>query len=304
MNWRSCGCFVPLVLAVAFMGQDAEPGFTDTKSSATRPVTPSVKRVTERPGNRMGSVPVLMYHVIGPDEKFMIRSVSNFRNDLLRLYKMGFRPVTLHEYVTNTMVLPRGASPVVITFDDSHPSQFRMLPDGSIDPSSGVGIWAEFAKEHSDFPVKGTFFILPNGPFGQKQFRDQKLAFLKEQGSEIGSHSMTHTALNKLDDEGVKKELAESYDYILELGFTARSFATPYGIAPKNRALLKQFVWQGKHYGYDNVVLAGSSPAPSPFSSHFDRLRIPRIQAYEGTLGVVYWLNRISNGAVQPYVQP
>ena len=268
------------------------------------PETSVESRVTDRAPNRAGKVLVLMYHKVGEKESNMVRSIQNFKNDLLRMYNMGFRPVTLQEYVTNTMVLPAGASPVVITFDDSHPSQFTYLKDGSIDPNCAVGIWLEFAKKHEDFPVKGTFFILPNGPFGQTKLRTQKLAFLASRGSEIGSHTMTHTALNKLTDDEVRKELGESYDYIKRIGFTARSIATPYGIAPKNRSLLERFEWNNQRYGYDNICLAGAGPAPSPLSKQLDRARIPRIKSYDGTLGVTYWLNRISNEVVEPYVQP
>lgn len=283
-----------------FGGQSALPDVSKAGPRVSAPV-----RVTERPGNRAGRVLVLMYHHLGPEEKPMIRSYENFKKDLNRLYKMGFRPVTLNEYVTNTMDLPRGASPVVLTFDDSHLSQYKILPDGTTDPLSFVGMWQEFAKDKPDFPVKGTFFILPNGPFVQGKFRDQKLAFLRESGSEIGSHSMTHSALNKLTDDQVKAELAESYEYIKRLGFTARSFATPYGIAPKDRALLeKPFEWNGKTYGYDTICLAGASPGPSPLSKDLDRRRIPRIKAYEGEFGVTYWLNRVSNAKLDPYVQP
>lgn len=278
--------------SVATGGRKASTGGT---KSASAPV---------REGNRSGVVPILMYHRIGPEEKHMVRSYHNFKTDLDRLYRMGFRPVTLEEYATNRMALPRGTSPVVITFDDSHPTQFRMKGDGTVDPDSFVGIWMSFAKKHPDFPVKGTFFILPNGPFGQSQFSNQKLKMLQDWECEIGSHTMSHPNLSKLTNEQVKKELGDSFDYIYKRGFVARSLATPYGIAPQQRSLLENFSWNGRRYGYENIVLAGASPAPSPFSEKFDRARIPRIQAYQGPYGVTYWLNRISNGKVKPYVQP
>lgn len=268
------------------------------------PILEKPKPVTDRLPNRQGNVLILMYHRIEKDEKKMVRSYENFAGDLNRLYAMGYRPVTLDEYVNNRMPLPRGASPVILTFDDSWQSQFSMKADGSIDPQCAVGIWRTFAKKYPDFPVKGTFFILPNGPFGQKKFAKKKVEMLLEWGSEIGSHTLSHGKLSQMTDEEVMKELAGSYDYIASLGATARSIATPYGIAPKNRSLLNKFELNGKRYGYDNICLAGSSPAPSPISDKMDRLRIPRVQAYGGTLGIDYWLNRVSNGKVQPYVQP
>ena len=292
--------FLPLALFAVTARQEILPDI----EKGGPPVKGGSERVTDRPGNRMGSVPVIMYHRFGEEESFMVRSYQNFRNDLLRLYNMGFRPVTLNEFVTNQMQLPRGASPVVLSFDDSHPTQFTFLDNGEIDPDCALGIWSEFAETYPDFPVKGTFFVLPNGPFGQTRLREKKMAFLKESGSEVGSHTMSHAALNELEDEEVMKELADSYNFVTKLGFTARSFATPYGIAPKNRELLENFEWDGFQYGYDNICLAGSSMAPSPLSQALDRARIPRIQAYDGPFGIVYWLNRISNGKSAPYVQP
>lgn len=261
-------------------------------------------RVTKRPGNRMGSVLVLMYHRTGPEEKYMVRSTKKFRADLTRLYRLGYRPVTLAEYASNSMPLPRGASPVVITFDDSDPSQFALKSDGSVDPNCMVGIWRSFEKKYPDFPVRGTFFILPNGPFGQRKLAQRKLNLLRTWGSEIGSHTMTHSNMSKLTDEQVRHELGKSFDLIGSFGFEPTSMALPYGILPQNRDLLKGFVYKGKTYRYWNVVLAGAAPAPSPMSPSFNSLRIQRVQAYDGLYGINYWLNYNKKYPGKPYVQP
>lgn len=262
------------------------------------------RRVSDRKPNRNGKVLVLMYHRIEEKEANMVRSVENFKKDLNRLYKMGFRPVTLNEYATNTMQLPRGASPVVITWDDSWTSQFKLNPDGSLNSLSGMGIMKKFSEKYEDFSPKATFFILPNGPFGQKKQASKKLAMLKSWGCEIASHTITHRDLAKLNDSEVMKELSESYTYIEQLGFKARSFAMPYGSLPKNRQLLESFELAGKKFGYDTICLAGAAPAHSPLSPKFDPRRIQRIKAYDGPYGVTYWLNKVSAGKTEVYVQP
>jgi len=284
-----------LLWVVAGVGDVARPK-VDTK--------PPVKRVTTRPANVKGGVLVLMYHKVGDEEVSMTRTRQNFRNDLARLHKMGYRPVTLNEYATNTMKLPPGASPVVITFDDSHSSQFRYLADGTMDPNCAVGIWHSFAQKHQDFPVKGTFFVLPNGPFVQKGLGLKKIQWLRQQGSEIASHTMTHRPLGRISDYQVAAELAGSYKFLKGMGVTSHSFAPPYGMLPKNSGLLTGFKIAGKTVGYRNIVLVGSNPAPSPNVATFNRKRIPRVQAYNGPLGIVYWLNRVSAGKSKPYVQP
>lgn len=292
-----------LVLATCLLFGIQEP--LAKKSIKNQPKqAPVEKRVTKRKGNRLGSVLVLMYHRTGPDEKYMVRSHKNFKADLERLYRLGYRPVTLADYSLNRMQLPRGASPVVITFDDSHPTQFALKPDGSIDPDSMVGIWYDFARKHPDFPIKATFFVLPNGPFGQKKIAGTKLDMLKRWGCEVGSHTMTHRLLGKLSDVEVKKELGDSYLYVQQLGFEPTSLALPYGGLPANRELTKSFSYGGSNYSYLNVCLAGASPAPSPLSKRFNRTRIPRVQGYDGVYGINYWLNEHKKHPNRPYVQP
>lgn len=284
----------PLALLLAIATVDRPP--------APRAVPPA--RVTRRPGNIFGSVMVLMYHRIGPEEQYMVRSEKHFRADLERLYRLGYRPVTLAEYSENRMPLPRGASPVVITFDDSHPSQFKIRADGSIDPHSMIGVWQSFAKRHPDFPVKATFFVLPNGPFGQRHWAKKKLQMLKDWGCEVGSHTMHHGNLSKLTDLQVIKEFGDSYKYVQSLGFEPTSMALPFGILPTNQGLVERFDFGGVRHRYWNVCLAGSSPAPSPNSPRLNRLRIPRVQGYDGIYGINYWLNRHKKHPENVYVQP
>jgi hypothetical protein len=248
---------------------------------------------------------IVEYHKISKEEARWDRSIERFRQDLERLYRMGFRPVTLTEYLDDRMHLPPGASPVVFTFDDAHISQFRLLDDGSIDPDSAVGIWRAFAQQHPDFPVKGSFYVLPQVMWSQSAHLDRKLEMLKEWGSELGSHTVSHTSLAKLSDEGVKKELAEAIDYLESKGFGENvSIALPYGISPKNPSLLQSFEYGGKRYSMRGALLVGAHPAPAPGSPDFNPFRLPRIQGIEGDFGITFWLDKVESGAVEVYVQP
>ncbi|MCU0317525.1 MAG: polysaccharide deacetylase family protein [Fimbriimonadaceae bacterium] len=303
------GALGVLALSQGFLGSRQASQEVATIQPASMPepeVAPALppKRITERPGNLQGSVMVVMYHQLGPTEKYMVRSYDNFRKDLNRLYEMGYRPVTMAEYAQNKMSLAPGASPVVLTFDDSWISQFRMLPDGTIDRKSFVGIWEEFAQKHPDFPVKGTFYVLPNGPFEQKNSAARKLELLRSWGSEIASHTIKHYDLRKKSDEVVKKELAESAEFVRSLGWEPVSLALPYGSIPRNTKLLEGFEWNGKRVKYQNVVLAGSAPNFSPNHRRFNPLRIWRVQAYPGVMGIDYWLDKVEAGESKPYVQP
>jgi len=262
------------------------------------------RRVTKRKPNDDGKVLILQYHHVEDKDANWTRKTKEFRHDLERLYKLGYRPVTLREYLDNNVLLAPGATPVVMTFDDSHPDQFRMLKDGSIDPTCAVGIWKRFADKHPDFPVKGTFFVVPRMYFGQKKFLKKKMAMLKEWGCDVEIHTLSHANLSTLTDDEVKAEIAGSIEWIRQFGFEPKTIALPYGIAPKNRVLLKEFVHKGVRYKLDAAVLAGSGPAPAPQNAHERVYRLPRILAQEGEYGSTWWLDRAKAGKVDLYVTP
>ncbi|MBS1713442.1 MAG: polysaccharide deacetylase family protein [Armatimonadetes bacterium] len=261
-------------------------------------------RVTDRKANPNGRVMIVMYHSIGPVDKYMFRSKEGFRNDLKRLYDMGYRPVTFSDYLDGKFDIPSGASPVVITFDDSRESQFSYRKDGSVDPDCAVGVWQEFAKSHPDFPVKGTFFILPNGPFGSNKTGKQKVKALLSWGCELASHTMSHTFLDRLDDAEVKSELARSMDWLKGLGAKPRVLALPYGVAPKNPALLRGFKWKGKTYRYQAVALAGSSPARASTDPKANPYAVPRVEGSQAEGGLRGWLDKVAKGKSAPLVVP
>lgn len=272
----------------------------------TRPAPkmhPGLVRVTKRPANKKGVVFVTEYHNIGEGKSKMFRTGAQFRKDLERLYKQGFRPVTASEYLYNRMKLPPGASPVVMTFDDSQPSQIRLLRDGSLDPNCAMGIWQDFAKEHPDFPMKATFFVLPR-MWDQPEFRRKKVHMVTGWGSEIANHTLHHPVLRKKDDEVVKAEIAGGCELLRKYGHTGPIlFAAPYGSTPKNRALIKRFKYKNTIYTIDAAFLVGSNPAPAP-GQDMDIHRVPRIIAQPGPLGLDYWLNRAARKEIKPYVAP
>lgn len=261
-----------------------------------------VARATDRDGDTDGVVLIAMYHNVFEKEGNFARSRENFRKDLQRLYDLGFRPATLGEYVDNTMNLRPGASPVVMTWDDSNRSQFRYLDDGSIDPDCAVGIWMQFAEEHPDFPVKGSFYVLRNGPFGTDG--KKKVAQLLEWGCEVDTHTIRHPNLAKLTDARVMRELAEAQQFVRSLGSEPRVLSLPFGRRPKNLGLLQTFMYEGETYSHDAALMVGAGPAPSPNDPDRDLYRLPRIQAYDGEYGLTYWLNLVEEGKVKPYVQP
>lgn len=263
-----------------------------------------IPRVTNRKPNTQGKVFVVMYHHIREGKNAMFRSPKNFRKDLESLYKAGFRPVTVTEYVNNRMNLPAGASPVVMTFDDAHPNQFYYLKDGSIDPKCAVGIWEDFARTHPDFPVKATWYMLPV-MWGQHKLIQKKVDFLKARGSELGNHTEHHKLLPRLNDAQVKYELATQHARLVKFGAAEdMPFCPPYGEYPKNRSLVKSFIYNGKKVVHNSACMAWDGPALSPNDKKFNKYLFERLHGNERAMGIDYWLKKLKEGKVSPYVAP
>ncbi|MGH9519415.1 MAG: hypothetical protein ACRD2D_07180, partial [Terriglobales bacterium] len=90
--------------------------------------------------NLRGEVMILVYHNFGKDARWG-RSFPSFDSDLARLDAAGYRPITLREYVTGDFTLPRGTTPVVLTFDDGSKFQVRYTPEGQLDPDCALAHW-------------------------------------------------------------------------------------------------------------------------------------------------------------------
>jgi len=264
----------------------------------------SIGRVTRRKADTKGGVLVVMYHNFGPGESRYVRSYQHFRKDLEAFYALGFRPVTMSQYLSDSMPLQPGASPVVITMDDAAPTQFQIRADGTIDPHSAVGIWHDFTASHPDFPIRGTFYVLPPIMWAQRAWRHHKVRLLKKWGSELACHTWSHPPLRYLGDDSVKRELGRSLDFLGSLGFDKPSLAFPYGIYPRHLAILKGFKWRGHAYRLTGGVTCNPDLAPRPAYATKHPYTIPRIEARRGFMALDYWIPEFKRNEHRLYVMP
>jgi polysaccharide deacetylase len=260
--------------------------------------------------NEMGRVMVLEYHKIDYPEERWTRTPENFRRDLETLYARGYRLQSLHALLDGRITVPPGTTPVVLTFDDSSPGQFRYIekngqPD--IDPKSGIGILEAFLKEKPDFGRAATFFVLPgasrpNRLFDQPQHEARKLQFLVSQGYEIGNHTLWHANLGKYDEPTVRGQIAEAQVWIRRHvpDYPIRTLALPHGVYPKDLSWAQSGTAKGTTYKTDAILMVAGGAAPSPFARSFDPMRIPRIQAVEKDLG--YWLSYFDKNPSERFV--
>ena len=85
--------------------------------------------------NELGRIMILEYHKIDYPEASW--TPENFRRDLETLYAKGYRLINLGDLLDRRFTLPGGTTPVVLTFDDSSPGQFRYLEhDGTLEIDS------------------------------------------------------------------------------------------------------------------------------------------------------------------------
>jgi len=271
--------------------------------------------------NELGYIPVLEYHAFTNDpaaEEQFTRLFDDFFVDLQWLYDHDFYVIPLTDFVRNDIEAPAGKHPVVLTFDDSTSSQFLFIRDdnGELvpDPNSAVGMMEAFFAAHPDFGRGGFFAILPFNCFSipnhedQTELCDQKLAWLIDHGYEVGNHTMGHTNLGDIDDETFRSEIGGAIQWMNEHapGHHGQMLVIPYGrypdrdLHPEQRDMLENgFQYDGEDYRIEAAFMVGADPSPSPSSTLWDPIYIPRIQAFDEELA--RWLPRMESGEVILY---
>ena len=310
MTFRTIKSVMPVALvavAVATAGCDRSTSSNHpVKDSAAGVVAATSDSFAKLPTNHLGRIPVLEYHVIGGDKNSLYtRTVASFKADLEDVYKRGYRPINIAQMLDkNFEDVPAGMSPVVFVFDDASPEQFSYIEgaDGklTIDPTSAVGIWVDFAKTHPGWKNRGTFCLLNGASNGhnffgdspkyhgqKKAWRFEKVKWLADQGFELCSHTVWHAMLNKFSDAVVQEQIARNVMAIDSAvpNYKVRTMALPYGIWPKNHELAWQGSWtdpktkQTHTYKMDAVLEVAGGPTRSPFDPEFNAHSVKRIEA-------------------------
>ncbi len=271
--------------------------------SAAKPATPPV---SARVPNELGRIPIVEWHqVVDADGTYKV-SRERFKAELAELHARGYVPISLAQLLDKQIDLPAGKSPVLFTFDDASPSQFRYIERNGalvIDPASAVGILLDFVKAHPDWRPRGLFCALPAAEAGHAFFGDKgidgqksawrlpKVKFLAEQGFELCNHTLWHAKLNKYSDAVVQEQLARGAMAIDSAvpGHRVRGMALPYGIWPKNRSLAFSGSWTDPkskrvvRYAHDAVFEVAGGPARSPYDPQFNARSLPRVPLQGGT---------------------
>jgi len=163
--------------------------------------------------------PILMYHHISDKGggRYTI-NVNTFRAQLQYLYDEGYQTVSisrLAEVIRQGGSLPEKT--IVLTFDDGY-----------------LDVYENAFPIMEEFHFSGVVYIITSTLEKDKSYgylQESELKELLASGWEIGSHSVTHTDLNKTK-LGIGNEMKESKAVLeKQLGVPVESFSYPFGIA-------------------------------------------------------------------------
>ena len=263
--------------------------------------------------NESGKIIIVMYHKFADVETDEYsRSFENFEKDLEYLYELGYRSVSLKDYLENTIKVPIGCTPIIFTFDDGTMGQFNLVKSGDklmANPKSAVGIMEAFYEKHPDFGLNGTFYINGGSFFDGEGTKEERLKYLINKGFEIGNHTNTHVYLNKVSSDTIQKEIGAVSNLVEDLiGYKINSLALPFGISSKEyKNYINKGIYDGREYENKIILLVGANPAPSPSSDKLNLLSLPRVRATGGNKRVecdlYYWLDMMEKNPNMKYVR-
>ncbi|MGP3955121.1 polysaccharide deacetylase family protein [Nonomuraea sp. 3N208] len=295
---------------VAAKAQETVPPLNPTPVGQPPGVVATPEFARQVGANELGLVPVLMYHRILRKRKASLdRTPDQLRTELEKLAKKGYVPVTATEFATGDIHVPAGKFPVVLTFDDGHPSHFALDGTGNPAPGTAVAVIQDVAARYPGFRPVATFWINKE-PFGLRDHASQAAAirWLVEHGYEVANHTWGHTNLRALKRKRVREQIVRLERLLKKLGAPpAKTMALPYGALPGDKKAARTGSWDGTRYDFAGVFLAGAEPSVSPYAKKFDRGAIQRIQS-NGKTGECrkwcsqYWLEWLDRHPGERYV--
>ena len=219
-------------------------------------------------GSAGSGIPVLTYHHIGSGNGWLYVSEADFEQQLVYLRERGYKTISvaeLAEGLSGRTKLPD--RPIVLTFDDGYDDNYQaalpvLLRQG----------------------MRASFFVV-TGKMGQPGYLSwPQAAKMRDQGMEIGSHTVHHYTLTEINLKEMERELRGSR-LMLEsnLSITKAVFANPFGeTAPAVVALLEKTGYQaagssvvGLNRAGENLFMIRRMSVPRPKFGLWDfRLRL------------------------------
>ncbi len=306
---------------------NATPSPVATPAGAVAsPVASGIDQETlyEKGVNELGVIPVIMYHafVSAQTDDLWTRNLDDFRGDLQYLYDNNYYVISVRDLIDNTIDVPLGKHPVVLTYDDASARQFQFMMNDQGElvptPDSAVGVLEAFFAEHPDFGKGSHFGIVGNNCFGWPdevveynsgdEYCQLKLQWLSDHGYEVGNHTWTHENLNLQDDAGVAEQVGKNAAFIDERvqgpGNESRILTLPFGERPApgtqgEAYLYNGFRYDGNDYLIEAIMNVAGGPMYSPSSTWFDAHEITRFNSDSGSHDI--WFGAFERGEIPLY---
>lgn len=165
-----------------------------------------------------GDVPVLTYHVVGQEffkkiDEFVV-SKANFEKQMKWLHDNKYHTITpdqLYNFITKKSFLP--TKPIMLTFDDGNKDSYTTI--------------FPILKKYN---LTATMFIITNRIGMKRAVSLEDLEIMSKYGITIGSHTISHSALKKLNNSQRIKEIFKSKEILQRfLRTSINYFCYPFG---------------------------------------------------------------------------
>ncbi len=248
-------------VAVIAIAQPAPTPVIDVPEEPVIPQLPPQELIPQpieqiEPDDRLGRIPVLMYHEIGDVANNNYVRLHEFESQMEWLAANGYHSVTLaqvYRHINDFEPLP--PKPIVISFDDGYLTFYTLA--------------VPILERHSFVAVN---FIITD-MVGRTEHMDwDQIRSVAAAGMEIGSHTLSHVDLRNVSNQRLERELVQSKQQLeSQIGLPVHFFCYPSGrYAPHTPDAVKQAGYLGALTTNGGPV----TPAQSPFLWH--RVRILR----------------------------
>lgn len=240
---RRIRVFLALIALLVFISNPAVfPGSLTPDGGNSIAAAPPAPFVPTPEPIRYREVPILMYHVIedfnGPLEQLYV-SPLEFRKQMEFLQKHGFHTVPVRDVLNHWkygQALP--ANPIVLSFDDGYRS-----------------IYTHAFPILKEYGFIGTLYLCTNKIDTESGLTTPMIQEMSLHGFEIGSHTISHPDLTKINAARLSREIKDSKSVLESLvGQEVSTFCYPSGQSnPSVRKEVQEAGYLGAvttRYGY------------------------------------------------------
>ena len=235
---------------------------------------------------------VLMYHMISEhlpknQSKFNRLRVTpkEFEKQLIWLKQNGFKSFTLSELVQLENIPEKS---VVLTFDDGYEDNFTNAFPLLQKYDFKATIYIVLNRFENNWATDKDLDKASSELNSEKMLSDEQIKIMIESGLiEIGSHTLDHVNLPKLNKEEKEKQLLESKKQIENIfGIKCDSFAYPFGFYDEDSVKIVENI------GYTNATTTVNGVFDKNKYSNFE---IPRIMV-SGRQGLFAFILKMKKG--------